>query len=69
MAARQVTSEEISEPRLAAAALAMHEAGLSPQRLAQGGDWYIVEWAFQTHLSLGVVRSRALTCGCTAAAC
>ena len=40
-----VTSEEISEPRLMAAAIALHQAGLAPRRLAQGGDWYIVEWA------------------------
>ena len=40
-----VTAEEISEPRMMAAAIVLHQAGLAPRRLAQGGDWYIVEWA------------------------
>ena len=40
-----VTTEEISEPRLAAAAAALLGADVAPRRLAQGGDWYIVAWA------------------------
>ena len=41
----KVTTEEISEPRLAAAAAALLGAGVAPRRLAEGGDWYIVAWA------------------------
>ena len=40
-----VTSEDISEPRLAAASAALLAAGVAPRRIAQGGDWYIVAWA------------------------
>lgn len=40
-----VTSEDISEARLAAAAAALLSCDVAPRRLAQGGDWYIVAWA------------------------
>jgi len=40
----QVSADPVSERRAAAAAAAMRDAGVAPMRLAEGGDWYIVEW-------------------------
>ena len=42
------TAEAHSEPRLRAASAALAAAGLAPRRLAEGGDWFIVEWGGRT---------------------
>ena len=36
--------DEVGEQRMEAAAATFSQYGVSPQRLAQGGDWFIVAW-------------------------
>lgn len=36
--------DKVGELRMEAAASTFSEYGVSPQRLAQGGDWFIVAW-------------------------
>ena len=40
--------DEVGERRMEAAALIFSEHGVSPRRLAQGGDWFIDEWVGST---------------------